>query len=87
MKLKRVFKIMLFVMASALLFVSCNGTDPTETPTSTKEFATTETVKQNEEEKNVAAELNFTDQSYLCNVFKKRMGISMKEFKENYQNV
>ncbi len=70
MKLKRVFKIMLFVMASALLFASCNGTDPTETPTSTKEFATTETVKQNEEEKKPVSEPW---------IMKKEKGISVRE--------
>lgn len=69
------------------IFKKRMGVTPNQYYIQAKLFVAKQMLKQNEEEKNVAAELNFTDQSYLCNVFKKRMGISMKEFKENYQNV
>lgn len=69
------------------MFKKRTGVTPNQYYIQAKLYVAKQMLKQNEEEKNVAAELNFTDQSYLCNVFKKRMGISMKDFKENYQSV
>jgi len=32
----------------------------------------------------LATKLSFSDQSHLCNLFKKQMGISMREYQKNY---
>lgn len=61
------------------------GVTPNQYYIQAKLFAAKNALKQNEKETDVAANLNYTDQSYLCNVFKKQMGISMKEFKSNYE--
>lgn len=60
------------------------GVTPNQYYIQAKIFAVKQALKQNEKETDVAANLNFSDQSYLCNVFKKQMGISMKDFKQNF---
>lgn len=60
------------------------GVTPNQYYIQAKIYAAKQALKQNEKETDVAANLNFSDQSYLCNVFKKQMGISMKDFKQNF---
>lgn len=60
------------------------GVTPNQYYIQVKIFAAKQALKQNEKETDVAANLNFSDQSYLCNVFKKHMGISMTDFKQNF---
>lgn len=42
------------------------------------------TVKTSEGSVNLATKLCFSDQSHLCNLFKKQMGISMRDYQKNY---
>jgi len=42
-------------------------------------------LKNGDKLTDLAAEMNFADQSYLANLFKKHMGISMKDFMNNYK--
>ena len=69
------------------LFKKFTGVTPNQYYIQAKLFAAKQLFKENEQETKVAAELNFTDQSYLCNLFKKRMGISIRDFKKNYQQI
>lgn len=38
-------------------------------------------------EVDLAMELNFNDQSHLCNLFKKQMGISLQDYKKSFQRL
>lgn len=38
-------------------------------------------------EVDLAMELNFSDQSHLCNLFKKQMGISIQDYKKSFQRL
>lgn len=65
-------------------FKQKTGVTPNQYYIQIKMFVAKQALKQNEKETDLAAELNFSDQSYMCNVFKKQMGISMTDFKEHY---
>lgn len=69
------------------IFKKYTGVSPNQYYIQAKLFVAKQLLKQNIQEIKVANELNFSDQSYLCNIFKRRMGISIKEFKRNYQLV
>lgn len=69
------------------IFKKRTGVTPNQYYIQAKLYLAKQMLRQNEKETDVAAELNFTDQSYLCHLFKKRMGISMSDFKNGYQNV
>lgn len=68
-------------------FKKQTGVTPNQYYIQAKISAAKQALKQNEKETDVAIDLNFSDQSYLCNVFKKQMGISMKDFKKNYTSI
>lgn len=44
-------------------------------------------IMSTQKEVNVAMELNFNDQSHLCNLFKKQMGISLQNYKKNFKKM
>ena len=61
------------------------GVTPNQFYIQCKIYAVKQALKENSKETNLAADLNFSDQSYLCNLFKKQMGITMKDFKKNFE--
>lgn len=67
------------------IFKERTGVTPNQYYIQAEIFAAKQALKENKKEVDVAANLNFTDQSYLCRVFKRQMGISMRDFKSNYQ--
>lgn len=66
------------------VFKQKTGVPPKQYYLQAKLYVVKQMLKNNEKGTDVAAELNFADQSYLCNVFKKRMGISMRDFQKSY---
>lgn len=65
------------------LFKKHTGVTPNQYYIQAKLYIAKKELKRNEKETDVAVDLNFADQSYLCNLFKKQMGISMKDFRNN----
>lgn len=68
-------------------FKKQTGVTPNQYYIQAKIFAAKQALKQNERKTDVAIDLNFSDQSYLCNVFKRQMGISMKDFQKNFTSM
>ena len=46
-----------------------------------------EGILDSQNEADLAMELEFNDQSHLCNLFKKQMGISLQDYKKNYKEL
>lgn len=44
-------------------------------------------IKSPQKEVDVAMDLNFNDQSHLCNLFKKQMGISLQDYKKGFREL
>ena len=65
-------------------FKKLTGVTPNQYCTQVKLSAVKKALIQDKKETTVAVDFNFTDQSYLCNVFKRQMGISMKDYKKNF---
>lgn len=65
------------------LFKKYMGVTPNQYYIQAKLFLAKIELKGEHKESDVAADLGFSDQSYLCNTFKKHMGISMKDFRNN----
>ena len=69
------------------IFKKYAGVTPNQYYNQAKLFKVKQKLRENEKESDVAADLNFPDQSYLCNMFKRHMGISMKDFKNNIRSI
>lgn len=61
------------------------GVTPNQFYIQCKIFGVKQALKENVKETDLAVDFNFSDQSYLCNLFKKQMGITMKDFKRNFE--
>jgi AraC-like DNA-binding protein len=46
-----------------------------------------EKIMSPQKEVDVAMELNFNDQSHLCNLFKRQMGISLQNYKKSFREL
>ena len=46
-----------------------------------------EKIRSTQKEVDVAMELNFNDQSHLCNLFKRQMGISLQNYKKSFKEL
>ena len=69
------------------IFKKYAGVTPNQYYNPAKLFKVKQKLRENEKESDVAADLNFPDQSYLCNMFKRHMGISMRDFKNNIRSI
>jgi AraC-like DNA-binding protein len=69
------------------VFKKYAGVTPNQYYNQAKLFKVKQKLRGDEKESDVAADLNFPDQSYLCNMFKRHMGISMKDFKNNIRSI
>lgn len=66
------------------LFKKETGVSPNQYYIQAKLYVVKQRLKNDEKLTDLAADMNFADQSYMSNQFKKRMGISLKNFQKNY---
>ncbi len=67
------------------VFKKQTGVTPNQYYIQAKLFVVKKRLKDGAKLTDLSAEMNFADQSYLSNLFKKRMGISMKDYMNNYK--
>lgn len=63
------------------------GVTPNQYYIQVKMYLVKKEIMAYRKEIDLAMELNFNDQSHLCNLFKKQMGISLQDYKKNFQKL
>lgn len=63
------------------------GVTPNQYYIQAKMYLVKKGIIEYRKEVDLAMELNFNDQSHLCNLFKKQMGISLQDYKKNFQRL
>ena len=69
------------------LFKKEMGVTPHQYYVQVKMHFVREKILDSQNEADVAMELEFNDQSHLCNLFKKQMGISLQDYKKNHKEL
>ncbi len=63
------------------------GVTPHQYDVQVKMHFARERILGSQKEVDLAMELDFNDQSHLCNLFRKQMGISLQDYKKNYREL
>lgn len=63
------------------------GVTPHQYDVQVKMHFVRERILGSQKEVDLAMELDFNDQSHLCNLFRKQMGISLRDYKRNYKEL
>lgn len=69
------------------LFKKEMGVTPNQYYIQAKMYLVKSAIMDYRKEVDLAMVLNFSDQSHLCNIFKRQMGISLKDYKKSYQRL
>jgi AraC-like DNA-binding protein len=63
------------------------GVTPNQYYIQAKMYLVKREIMDYRKEIDLALDLNFSDQSHLCNFFKKQMGISLQDYKKSFQRL
>jgi AraC-like DNA-binding protein len=69
------------------LFKKEMGVTPNQYYIQAKMHFVKDKIMGQQKEVDVAMELNFNDQSHLCNLFKRQMGISLQDYKKSFKEL
>lgn len=69
------------------LFKKEMGVTPNQYYIQVKMYLVKKDIIEYSKEVDLAMDLNFNDQSHLCNLFKKQMGISLQDYKKSFQRL
>lgn len=69
------------------LFKKEMGVTPNQYYIQAKMYLAKKSIIDYTKEVDLAMELNFNDQSHLCNLFKRQMGISLQDYKKSFQRL